>query len=92
MSGREGETRRRRLGIAGAAAVVAIPIALVAATWEPLEPPPRAAEPARVNEAATPHSGRDDRANRRDEEEDERPARRSRERERRSTPVATTAP
>jgi hypothetical protein len=60
------ETTRRWLGIAGAAAVIAFPIALIAATWEPLEPLPRAERPALVDGDATPERTREDRRHRRE--------------------------
>jgi hypothetical protein len=62
----DAETTRRWLGIAGAVAVIAIPIALIGATWEPLEPLPRTGRPALVDDAATPERSRGERSSRRD--------------------------
>ena len=59
------EMRRRWPGLAGAAAVMAFPIALIAATWQPLEPVPRAARPAQADDAATPERFREERRGRR---------------------------
>lgn len=75
----DAETTRRWLGIAGATAVIAIPIALIAATWEPLEPLPRPERPGLVDGVATPERPREDRRNRQeDDAEEERTPRRDR--------------
>lgn len=86
-------TTRRWLAIAGATAVIAIPIALIAATWEPLEPLPRADRPALVDGDATPERTREDRRHRRqDDAELERTPRRDRDRSDPAPAISTPLP
>ena len=90
----DAEMTRRWLGITGAVAVIAIPIALIAATWEPLEPLPRPQRPALVDDAATPERTREDRGNRRQDDAGvERTPRRDRDQRQDGAPgIATPRP
>ena len=84
-------TGRSWLGTTGAAAIVVIWIALIAATWEPLEPEPRAEPSELVDDADTPQRSREERRNQRDEDaREERPPRRDRDREQEAAPVTAT--
>lgn len=87
----DAERTRRWLGFAGAAAVMAIPIAFIAVTWEPLEPAPRAERSTLVEDAATPERTREERRGQRgDDAGEERGPRRDRNRERDATPAIGT--
>lgn len=87
----DAERLQRWRGIAGAAAVIVIPMILIAATWRPLEPLPRGQRPPITEEEQAPRRTREDQRPARDDDRSrERTPRNTRDRNGDAAPVLAT--